>query len=32
MYWVDPNGVLVKLTADLPSTAEQVEQAMKGSR
>ncbi len=32
MYWVDPKGMLVKLTADLPSTAEQVEQAMKSSR
>jgi hypothetical protein len=30
MYWIDLNGRLVKLTADLPSTAEQVEQAMKG--
>ena len=32
MYWVDLNGKLVKLTGDLPSTAEEVEQAMKGSR
>jgi Xaa-Pro aminopeptidase len=32
MYWVDPNGKLVKLTADLPSTAEEVEQAMKAGR
>jgi len=30
MYWIDPNGRLMKLTADLPSAAEQVEQAMKG--
>jgi Xaa-Pro aminopeptidase len=29
MYWVDPNGKLVKLTADLPSTADEVERAMK---
>jgi Xaa-Pro aminopeptidase len=32
MYWVDPSGKLVKLTADLPSTADEVEQAMKAGR
>jgi Xaa-Pro aminopeptidase len=32
MYWVDLNGKLVKLTGDLPSTAEEVEQAMKSTR
>jgi Xaa-Pro aminopeptidase len=32
MYWIDPNGKLVKLTADLASTADEIEQAMKGSR
>ena len=32
MYWVDANGKLVKLTADLPSTADEVEQAMKAGR
>jgi len=29
-YWVDPNGKLVKLSAALPSKAEDVEKAMKG--
>ena len=32
MYWVDPSGKLVKLTAALPSTADEVERAMKGGR
>jgi len=32
MYWVDPTGKLVKLTANLPSTANEVERAMKGSK
>ena len=30
MYWVDPTGKLVKLTAELPSTADEIERAMKG--
>lgn len=28
MYWVDPNGKLVKLTANLPSTVEDIERTM----
>lgn len=28
MYWVDPNGKLVKLTANLPSTVEEIEKVM----
>jgi len=30
MFWVDPEGKLVRLTAKLPQTAEEVEQAMAG--
>jgi Xaa-Pro aminopeptidase len=29
-YWIDPSGKLVKLSASLPSTAEEVEKAMAG--
>jgi Xaa-Pro aminopeptidase len=29
-YWVDPEGKLIKLSAALPSKAEDVEKAMKG--
>jgi Xaa-Pro aminopeptidase len=29
-YWVDPDGKLIKLSAALPSKAEDVERAMKG--
>jgi len=29
-YWIDPNGKLIKLSAALPSKAEDVEKAMKG--
>jgi len=29
-YWVDPDGKLIKLSAALPSRADEVEKAMKG--
>jgi Xaa-Pro aminopeptidase len=29
-YWVDPDGKLIKLSAALPSKADEVEKAMKG--
>jgi len=30
IFWVDPTGKLVKLSADLPSSANDVERAMSG--
>jgi hypothetical protein len=30
MFYVDPEGKLVKMTAALPSTGDEVEKAMKG--